>query len=89
MERSITIGTAANYIFAVVLLCIGIGNLIYVHPVPGIAFVLFAFVYVPPVSPWLESRLGSVGASILKFIFGFILIWFTIGISDLGEIVGF
>ena len=89
MDRVMTAGTVASYAFAMVLVAIGIGNLIYVHPVPGIAFLLFAMVYVPPVSPWLEEKLGTRTASIAKFIFGFALLWFTLGISDLGEIMGF
>ncbi len=89
MGRVMTPGTVASYAFGLVLVAIGIGNLLYVHPVPGIAFLIFAMVYFPPVSPWLESTLGTRTASIAKFIFGFVLIWFTLGISDLGEIMGF
>ena len=89
MERSRTFGLVLSYGAGLTLLAIGIGNLVYVHPVPGIAFLIFSTIYYPPVTNWLGNKIGVRTASVFKFIVWFVLVWFTLGISDLGELMGF
>ena len=89
MDRVMTAGTVASYAFAMVLVAIGIGNLIYVHPVPGIVGILLSLLFFPPMNTLLRKNLGfsvPIGVQIALFL---VIIWFTLGISDLGEIMGF
>lgn len=77
----------AGWAFGFVLLAIGIANLILVHAVPGTAFLLFSLLYFPPSSDYLYQKTGLRIPTAVKVIFGIILIWFTLGISDLGDII--
>ena len=89
METSLTFGRLSGYLMGLVLVAVGIGNLLYVHPVPGIAFLLFSTLYFPPLTNRLALIVGVRAAWVLKTILWFVLVWFTLGISDLGEIMGF
>jgi hypothetical protein len=76
----------AGWLFALVLVIIGVLNLVLVHPVPGIAYLIFSLIYFPPVMHWLRGNLGIRIPTALKIILGIIIMWFTLGVSDLAEI---
>lgn len=78
-----------GWAFGMLVALIGIANLVLVHPVPGIVFLLLSLVYIPPVNGALKQWLGFSIPSLLKIILGFVIIWFTLGISDLGEMMWF
>lgn len=77
-----------GWIFGSVLIVIGILNIVLVHAVPGIAYLLLSLVYLPPASAALRRRTGLAVPLIAKVILGIVVIWFTLGISDLAEILG-
>lgn len=58
-----------------------------VHFVPGIVYLILALVYFPPVNAMLKARLGFTVPSLVKVILGIILIMFTLGVSDLGDMI--
>lgn len=75
-----------NWIAGLILLSIGLLNLILIHPVPGFAFIIFSLIYFPPVTDLIRKSLNLNIPPIVKvFIFAF-LVWFTLGISDLGDL---
>lgn len=78
----------SSWIFAAVLLTLGLLNLALVHPVPGIAYLLLSCLYLPPVSSFLTKKTGFPVPPAVKIILGIVIIWFTLGISDLAEIAG-
>ncbi len=79
--------TLPSSLFGSAVFTVGILNLILIHPVPGIAYLLVSSIYFPPVSNRLTSRLGFTPTLLLKIILGVILILFTLGVSDLGELI--
>ena len=76
-----------GWLFGFVVLAIGITNLILVHPVPGIFFILLSFIYFPPVKMFVKQQFGLVIPLAVKIILGLVIIWFTLGVSDLGDII--
>ena len=80
------VGKTCSWLFAALLIFIGIMNLILIHPVPGMAYLLFSLLYMPPVTENIRQRFGFSIPTIIKVIFGIAIIWFTLGISDLGDL---
>ncbi len=87
MPVKITGATLINYIFGLLLFIIGILNLFLVHPIPGVIFLLASLLYFDPVNKILQNKLGITIPLLLKIILALILIWFTLGVSDLGDII--
>lgn len=74
-------------LFGLVVFAIGLLNIILVHFVPGIIYLLLALVYFPSVNAMLSSKYGFSIPLLVKIILGIILIMFTLGVSDLGEMI--
>jgi hypothetical protein len=66
---------------------IGVLNLILVHLVPGLAFLLLSFLYYPLTDTFLREYFGFATPPLLKAIPGIVAIWFTLGVSDLGDMI--
>ena len=77
----------AEWLFGMVVLGIGIANLLLVHPVPAVAYVLVSLVYLPPASAALKDRFGVSIHPFAKFILGIVVVMFTLGVSDLGDMI--
>lgn len=75
-----------NWIAGLILLTIGLLNLFLIHPVPGIAFIIFSLIYFPPVTEMLKKNLNLIIPPIVKVFLFVFLVWFTLGISDLGDL---
>lgn len=78
---------AVGWLFATVILAVGIANLVLVHPVPGFAYVLVSLMFFPPANSALRQRFGFSIPAIVKVPLGFALVMFTLGVSDLGDMI--
>ena len=87
MNNRPTIWTIAGWAFGLLVVTIGILNLILVHPVPGIAYLLISLIYFPPVNDFIRRKLGFGIPAVVKIILGIVLIMFTLGVSDLGDMI--
>jgi hypothetical protein len=76
-----------SWLLGLVVLAIGIANLLLVHPVPGIVFILLSLLFFPPVNAVLRQRAGFSIPIAVKIILGIVIIWFTLGVSDLGDMI--
>jgi hypothetical protein len=76
-----------GWIFGLIVFSIGVLNMILVHPVPGLIYLLLSFVYFPPVNNILRKIGGFTIPPVLKIILGIFITWFTLGISDLGDMI--
>ena len=81
------ISNVLSSLFGAAVFVAGILNVIFVHLVPGIVYLLLALIYFPPVSAMLRTRTGFPIPLLLKVIMGIILIIFTLGVSDLGDMI--
>ena len=87
MNKTLNLGNFFSGIFALLVIAIGVANLILVHAVPGVVYLLLSLVYLPPVNDFLQKKFGFSIPTIIKIMLGIILIMFTLGVSDLGDMI--
>ena len=76
-----------SWIFGIAFFAIGVVNVFLVHLVPGIFYLLLSFVYFPPANAMLKERFGFSIPPVVKIILGIGFVWFTFGVSDLGNMI--
>lgn len=76
-----------SWLCGLIVLTIGISNLLLVHPVPGVAFILLSLLFFPPVNAVLKQKAGFYIPFAVKAILAIVIIWFTLGVSDLGDMI--
>ena len=79
-------GLIAGWVFGILFSIIGILNVILVHPVPGLFYIVLSLIYLPPISTLIEEKLSLSISTILKIILGIAVMWATLGVGDLMEI---
>ena len=87
MKDDITIGSTISLLFSLVVLMVGVLNIFLVHPVPGIAYLLLSLVYAPQLNSFLMEKFGFRIPPVVKILLGIAIIMFTLGVSDLGDMV--
>ena len=87
MEQRITAFSVISWLFATLVFIAGIANLFLVHPVPGVVYLLLSLIYLPPVSDALRERFGFSILPVVKIILAIVIIMFTLGVSDLGDMI--
>ena len=76
-----------SWLLGLIVLAIGISNLLLVHPVPGAVFILLSLLFFPPVNTVLRQKVGFFVPFVVKIILCIVIIWFTLGVSDLGDMI--
>ena len=87
MQAKLNTVAITSWIFGILVFTIGMLNLLLVHPVPGIVFLLLSFLFFPPVNDWFKQNFGFFIPFVLRVILGILVIWFTLGVSDLGDMI--
>lgn len=82
------LSAVVGWVFFAIVLSLGIFNILLVHPVPGIVYLLLSLIFLPPLNNLLGSRLRISVSPAIKIILGIVIVWFTLGISDLAELYG-
>jgi hypothetical protein len=76
-----------GWFFGSLYLLLGILYIWLIHPVPGIVCILFSLIYFPPVNNIFYFRSGKRIPVLLKIAVGIFIIWFTLGVSDMGDLI--
>ena len=95
MSNNLGIGVNKNYnfqnliswIFGITVLTIGILNTVLVHIVPGVVYLLMSLLYFPSVNAFVKQKTGISIPWILKIVLGIVIVMFTLGVSDLGDMI--
>ncbi|WP_242919788.1 hypothetical protein [Pontibacter liquoris] len=87
MNRTLNWGSLISGLFALVLTVIAVLNAVLVHPVPGIIYLLLAILYLPQTNTLLRKKLGFPIPAVVKILLGIVLMMFTLGVSDLGDMI--
>jgi hypothetical protein len=93
MENKITINnrptiwSISGWIIGIAILITGILNIFLVHPVPGLAYFLISLVYLPPANTFIQKKFGFSIPLVVKIPLGIVLFMFTLGVSDLGDMI--
>lgn len=77
----------SGWAFGLVVMIIGVFNILLVHPVPGIVYLLLSLVYFPPANAIFRKKLGFSIPLVVKITLGIVIIMFTLGVSDLGDMI--
>ncbi len=85
--NTLTPSAMLSWAFGLLVFITGILNLVLVHPVPGVAYLLVSLGYLPPVNAALKRRFGFAIPGVVKVVLGLMLIQFTLGVSDLGNMI--
>ncbi len=87
MKSNVMTSNPAGWLFALALVTLGILNLVLVHPVPGIVYMLLSLVYFPPVTTALRNKFSFSIPVFVKIILGIVIVMFTLGVSDLADMI--
>lgn len=76
-----------SWIFGIIVLAIGVLNLFLVHAIPAVVYLFLSLIYFPPVNAVLRKKFGFSIPPVVKIILCIFIIMFTLGVSDLGDII--
>lgn len=74
-----------SWAFGIALFAIGIANVLLVHPVPGVFYLLLSLLYLPPVDAMLRRRFGLSIPPGAKVVLGLVVLWGTLAMSELAD----
>ena len=77
----------SEWLFGIALVTVGVLNIILVHPVPGTAYLFLSLIYFPPGNAYLAKKFNFSIPVVIKITLGIILFMFTLGVSDLGDMM--
>ena len=87
MNRKFIFQDVISWILGIIVFFIGFFNLVLVHAVPGITFLLLSLLFAPRVNEWIKEKSGFSITLVVKITLGLVIIWFTLGVSDLGDMI--
>jgi len=87
VQRMTTTSNVVEWLFALLVIAIGVANLVLVDPVPALAYGLVSLVYLPPANAVLKDRFGLSIHPVAKVALGGVIVMFTLGVSDLGDMI--
>lgn len=88
MISRLSISNVVCWVLTIIFFILGIMNLIQVHPVPGIFYMLISGIFAPPLTTQLKYKTGWVIPFWIKIAIGLIILWGTLAVGDLAEIYG-
>lgn len=89
MKSTYNLTPIVSWFLGLCILTLGILNLILIHPVPGLVLIFISLFFFPPVGNFLKGKTGFSVPFPVLVILAFVIFWFTLGVSDLGELYGF
>lgn len=87
MKRRQNVWSVSGWIFSSLVFTVGVLNMLLVHPVPGLVYLLLSLIYLPPVNAYIRKKFGFSIAPVVKILLGILLFMFTFGVSDLGDMI--
>ena len=77
-----------SYAFGIIFVITGVLNLFLVHLVPGTFYLLLSLLYFPLADATSTKWFGLKVPFALKVILGLVILWGTLAVGDLAEILG-
>ena len=87
MNNDSTIPNIIGWLFGIAVFTVGVLNLFLVHPVPAIVYFFLSLVYLPPADAVLRQKFGFSIPLFIKIALGIVVVMFTLGVSDLGDMI--
>lgn len=89
MKKSFSLTAIISWLLGLTIMTLGGLNLILIHPIPGAVFILLSLLFLPPVENLFKKKLGFTVPFPALIFLALLIFWFTLGVSDLGEMYGF
>ncbi len=80
--------TTYGWMLGIIFFVIGILNMFLVHLVPGAFYLIFSFIYFPPIVDVIKNKFNILIPYKIKIIFALLVLWATLAVGDLAEIFG-
>jgi len=87
IKENLRKGSVMSWIFGIAVFAVGVLNVLLVHPVPGVVYLLLSLAYFPPTDAVLKKRFGFSIPLVAKIVLGIVIFFFTLGVSDLGDMI--
>ncbi|MCD6018216.1 MAG: hypothetical protein K0S53_1337 [Bacteroidetes bacterium] len=87
MKNKLHILNVLGWVFGLSVFVVGVLNLILVHPIPALIYVVLSFIYFPPTGKLIRKKYDLLIPSWMKIILAIVIVMFTLGVSDLGDII--
>ncbi|AKQ45775.1 hypothetical protein TH63_09130 [Rufibacter radiotolerans] len=87
MEAKISTPNLLGWLFGSLVFIIGVLNLVLVHPVPAFGYFFLSCLYLPPTTALFKQWFGFTMPGIIKIVLGIVIVMFTLGVSDLGDMI--
>ena len=71
-----------SWIFALVLLTVGVLNLILVHPVPGLVYILLALICLPQTNALLKKWFDFTIPFAVKIVLFLLFMWYSLAVGE-------
>jgi len=88
LNKNLSFKNIIIWIFAVLFFVIGILNLFLIHPVPGIFYLILSLIYFPPGNSFFREKFKISISFRIKVIIALIILWGTLAVGDLAELLG-
>lgn len=85
MPNSIQIKDIFSGFLAFLFILIGILNMIYIHVIPGLFYMVIALFYFPPFVSWVRQGFSVTIPYFIRIIIAFLILWATLAVGDLVE----
>lgn len=77
-----------NLVFSTLFITTGVLNMFLVHPVPGLFYIFLSLLYFPITDTVIQKKVGFSIPPTVKIVMGTIVIWGTLAVGDLAEVLG-
>ena len=74
-----------NYFLTIVFILLGMLNIIYVHALTAIFYLLFSLFFMPPVVAIAKQKLGFPIPYLIKLIAAIAVLWGSFAVGELGD----
>jgi len=82
-----TTSNVVQWVFALSVFAVGVANMVLVAPVPALAYGLASLVFLPPANAVVKDKFGISIHPVAKVALGIVIVVFTLGVSDLGDMI--
>lgn len=77
-----------DWVLVVIFGLLGVMNLLWIHVVPGVFYLIISILYVPLVVGLLEVLMGFKVPYGVRIAGAVVLLWATLAVGDLAELFG-
>lgn len=88
LQSESVLSRTVDWTFGLLFVVIGLLNLILVHPVPGIFYLLLSLLYYPRTHQFTRSKFGVTIPLVVRIVIGLLVLWGTLAVTDLADMAG-